>query len=152
MNSSERRHSAYIPDGLLIGAAALIMLTMIAAGIARHSGAYITQLPPTRMVASRDLRFEDRADRGVDIRDNATGALVETVPPKTGGFLRGVMRALVFEARARLGHSDDVPDHSFRLTQWADGRLSLDDPTTHERIELEAFGSTNREVFARLLK
>ena len=40
---------------------------------------------------------------------------------------------------------------SFRLTRWADGRLSIEDPTTRESYELEAFGSTNEAVFARFL-
>ena len=33
----------------------------------------------------------------------------------------------------------------------ADGRLTLEDPTTHRTVELEAFGQTNEEVFAGLL-
>ena len=33
----------------------------------------------------------------------------------------------------------------------ADGRLTLADPATGARIDLEAFGPTNAGVFARLL-
>ena len=39
----------------------------------------------------------------------------------------------------------------FRLTHWSDGRLSLEDPSTGRRIELDAFGPTNTAVFARLM-
>ena len=42
-------------------------------------------------------------------------------------------------------------DHVFRLTEWADGELSLQDLSTSKKIELEAFGPTNRDVFAHLL-
>ena len=53
---------------------------------------------------------------------------------------------------ARLRHREGVgPDPSFRLTAWRDGRLTLDDPTTGSRLDLEAFGTTNEGAFARLL-
>ena len=57
------------------------------------------------------------------------------------------MRGLASE-RKHEDIGDAVP---FRLTEWADGRLTLEDPTTHRTIELEAFGRTNEEVFARML-
>ena len=39
----------------------------------------------------------------------------------------------------------------FTLTRWADGRLSLDDPTTTRHIDLEVFGPTNTAVFSNLM-
>jgi putative photosynthetic complex assembly protein len=39
----------------------------------------------------------------------------------------------------------------FRLAAWPDGRLTLTDPSTGRMLGLDAFGSTNREAFARLL-
>ena len=39
----------------------------------------------------------------------------------------------------------------FRLTAWSDGRLTLDDASDGRHLELEAFGSLNVAVFARLL-
>ena len=33
----------------------------------------------------------------------------------------------------------------------ADGRLTLEDPTTGRRVDLESFGPTNAGVFAQLL-
>ena len=57
------------------------------------------------------------------------------------------MRGLARQ-RLRQDADRDVP---FRLTGWADGRLTLEDPTTGRRIEMEAFGITNEEVFAHLL-
>ena len=44
-----------------------------------------------------------------------------------------------------------APVRPFRLTRWSDGRLSLDDPATGRRIELDAFGPTNTAVFAHLM-
>ena len=62
------------------------------------------------------------------------------VAPGTNGFLRGVLRGLARERK--LERSAIEPP--FRLTRWADGRLSLEDPATGRRIDdLEAFGPTN---------
>ena len=53
---------------------------------------------------------------------------------------------------ARTRKSEGVgPQDPFRLSAWSDGRLTLDDPATARHIELQAFGSTNTEVFAQLL-
>jgi putative photosynthetic complex assembly protein len=53
---------------------------------------------------------------------------------------------------ARFRKRDEIGDRpSFKLTHWSDGRVSLEDPTTNRTIELDAFGSTNVGVFAKLL-
>ncbi len=43
------------------------------------------------------------------------------------------------------------PAIPFHLTRWSDGRLTIDDTATGQLIELEAFGHTNEDAFARLL-
>ena len=58
-------------------------------------------------------------------------------------MLRGLARERKMEA---IG-----PTTPFRLTGYADGRLTLEDPETGRRIDIEAFGHTNLEVFSRLL-
>jgi putative photosynthetic complex assembly protein len=58
-----------------------------------------------------------------------------------------VLRGLVRERRA-----DHVgPTPPFRLTRWADGRLSLDDPSTGRHVDLEVFGPANAGAFADIL-
>jgi putative photosynthetic complex assembly protein len=53
---------------------------------------------------------------------------------------------------ARQRHREDIgAEKPFVLTGWNDGRLTLDDPTTDRRVDLEAFGESNEIVFARLL-
>ena len=99
-------------------------------------------------VASRDLRFLDRADGAVVITDTRTGALAAVIAPgEKTGFIRGVMRGLARERRLR-GVGDGPP---FTLTSWRDGELSLTDTATGTEIELTAFGTTNRAAFAALL-
>ncbi len=136
-----------VPRGLLVGTALLLVFTIGLAGTARLTGANHITMPPTYAVASRDLTFTDQRDGGIEIADATTGHHVATIVPTTGGFLRGIMRGLVREHRL----NDLSSGSAFRLTRWADGRLSIEDPATRERFELEAFGSTNEAVFARFL-
>ena len=106
-----------------------------------------TQIEETgSVVASRDLRFADRADGAVVVTDAQTEQTVDVLQGQQG-FIRSTMRGL---ARARrLDGIGAAP--SFRLTAWSDGRLTLDDPSDGRHLELQAFGSLNVAVFARLL-
>ena len=62
------------------------------------------------------------------------------------GFLRGTIRALARERKARnLSH--EIP---FDLELHQDGRLSIKDPLTNSFIALEAFGPDNVDVFVKI--
>lgn len=146
---SDRIHRDHVivPLNAIRAACALLLFTVVVAGAARLTGHNHVVLAPTKAVSSRDLLFADRKDGGVVITDAGTGRLVTVIPPRTGGFLRGVMRGLVREHKIDEGTNGSP----FRLTRWADGRLSIEDPANGERFELEAFGATNEAVFAALL-
>ena len=73
--------------------------------------------------------------------------MVATLQPGTGGFVRGVMRGLAHERKVR-GIGAAAP---FRLSEWQGGRLDLEDTATGRHIDLEAFGTTNRDAFLQLL-
>jgi putative photosynthetic complex assembly protein len=135
-----------LPRGALLGAAALVGLSLIGATISRLYGVSATQAPPAAVVETRQLRFSDRADGAVVVTDATTGD-VQIVAPGTNGFLRGVVRGLAQE-RKRQSEGGATP---FRLTRWSDGRLSLSDPITQRNVYLEAFGPTNAAAFAVLL-
>lgn len=133
------------PRGALIGAGVLVGASLLLAGVARLSGYQPEQPPPSRVVSSHELTFEDRADGAVLVFEHAQ--LVDTLSPGTNGFVRGVLRGLARGRRADgIGHSPP-----FRLTRWADGRLSLDDPETGRHVDLEVFGPTNAGAFAEIL-
>jgi hypothetical protein len=63
------------------------------------------------------------------------------------GFVRGALRALARERYSR-GIGSGPP---FTLTAYIDHRLTLKDPTTGSRIDLESFGPTNMAEFSRFL-
>ena len=74
---------------------------------------------------------------------------LDTLPAKMEtNIMRGALRALARERKKRgLG-----PEQPFELIARKDGRLTLHDPATGVRIDLESFGPTNAGVFARLLR
>lgn len=154
--SPQPGHADMLPRGTLVIAGALVLFALGATSIVRIAGIPAAASPAAfrteagiAAVASRELRFLDRRDGAVVIDDARTGrtAAVIAAGEKTG-FIRGVMRGLARDRRAR-GIGDAPP---FTLTLWRDGELSLTDRATGRQIELTAFGSTNRAAFAALLK
>ena len=136
-----------IPRALLLGAGAMVVASILMAGGARLSGYKPAEAPASTVVESHDLRFADRADGAVLIYDAKDGELAYTIAPGTNGFVRGVLRGLVRDRRAeKIGSAPP-----FRLTRWANGRLSLDDPSTGRHVDLEVFGQTNAGAFADIL-
>ncbi len=133
---------AGLPVLVVGGMVAVALVSAVAGSTSKHS----PQAEYGRAVAARDLRFEDRADGAVMIFDGTSQSPFEVVQGEAG-FLRGTLRGL-----ARTRHSEGLDDTiPFHLAAWPDGRLTLDDPATGRRIDLEAFGSTNEAVFARFL-
>jgi putative photosynthetic complex assembly protein len=132
---------------MLLGAAALVGFTLLGATTARLTGYGAAQRPAAAEIANRSLRFEDRPGGVIEVFDAASGRQIDQFGPGEQGFVRGVMRALVRERRK----NEVAGQSSFRLTRWADGRLTIEDAATARRIELVSFGHTNAEVFARLL-
>lgn len=133
------------PRGALIGAAVVLGVAIASAAAARIGDVGVVRMQPSAAVESRELRFVDEPNGGVGIYEGETR--IELLAPGTNGFARGALRGLARE-RGRQNIGAEPP---FRLTRWADGRLSLEDPTTGRRIDLEAFGPSNAGVFARLM-
>jgi putative photosynthetic complex assembly protein len=136
------------PRAVLIGAALLVALAIALAGMARTTGIGATRLvTASAVVASRDLRFADRPDGSIAVTEAASGQTIAIVAPGTNGFVRGAMRGLARERKRQdIGA---VPP--FRLAEWSDGRMTLEDPATGRVIDLAAFGAVNAEAFARLM-
>lgn len=143
MNTSRVPMTWALPPPIrLLGS--LLLLVLLAVGWARWQGVAVRfeDAPP---VWQRELHFVDAPNGDVLALDAASR---ETVARFSGeqGFVRGTLRALARE-RSRRGLGADAP---VQLIGQADGRLTLRDPATGERIGLEAFGSSNLAVFASL--
>jgi putative photosynthetic complex assembly protein len=95
-------------------------------------------------VAQRQLAFADTAQGAITVTDANTQEPIATLQGEQG-FVRGVLRSLMRE-RKRRGLPLNEP---LQLLARADGRLTLQDPLTTHRIDLEAFGPDNVAVFAR---
>jgi putative photosynthetic complex assembly protein len=134
-----------IPRRALLGAAGVLGLCVAAVATLRLAG-FSPRQPDARAIDERQLRFADRADGGIDVIDAEGGAVIDRVRGEQG-FLRGTLRGLARERRRR-GLGADVP---LLLVARADGRLTLADPATGQRIDLESFGPTNAAVYARWL-
>jgi putative photosynthetic complex assembly protein len=135
-----------IPRRAVWVAFAGLALTLGGVAAVRLSGAPIRE-PDARTVARRELRFADLPDGGIAVIDAHTGATLDVVHGEQG-FLRGTLRGLVRE-RKRRGINSTLP---MQLMARADGRLTLQDASTGERIELESFGPSNVAIYARWLE
>jgi putative photosynthetic complex assembly protein len=137
-----------LPRPLLWGAAALVLLALLAAGGARLAPGGDGAEPAPAALQSRDLFFEDRTDGGIDVRDARDRRVVEVIAAGTNGFLRGALRGLARE-RKRHGLGAEIP---FRVAVRSDAHLVLEDPATRRRVDLGSFGPANSGAFARLLQ
>jgi putative photosynthetic complex assembly protein len=133
------------PRWFLYGAGGLILISLLSVALVRITG----NGPDQRAAPAaqeRPLRFTDRPDGGIAVVDATTGALVADIHGEQG-FLRGALRALARERKSR-GLGSEQP---FQLIARTDGRLTLADPATGQRIDLESFGPANAGAFAALL-
>lgn len=142
---SEHHHAVAIPRFVLIGAAAIMLLAIGLSAGARQ--VHLMRPAPLSMaIESIDVRFEDRKDGSIAVLDATTEREISIVPPRTNGFIRGVLRGM-FRTRKLESIGRQA---RFRLAQERDGGLSLTDPQTGRRIDLDSFGPTNHEAFARI--
>jgi putative photosynthetic complex assembly protein len=138
------------PRGALIAASALVGFSLLATTAVRlvriNTPAPVAAVQPAP-VASVDLWFSDQADGSIRIQNSKTGQLVERIEPGVGGFVRGVMRGLAHDRLRR--HIGAAPP--FRLSEAKDGSMTLEDTATGRVIDLESFGTGNRDSFKELL-
>ena len=133
------------PRWVLWAAGGLLVFTLAAVAMVRITGNGPDQLAEA-ITAERLLRFEDTASGGVAVIDGVTGQLLTTVSGEQG-FFRGAIRALTRDRIARKIGSEQP----FKLIARTDGRLTLFDPVSSQRIDLDSFGPTNAAVFAPFL-
>lgn len=132
----------------LFGLAALLIFTLGAVTLGRGGPSLVPAADLAQASMVRELRFEDTAAGEVLVRDSATGREIALLPPGSNGFIRATVRGLVRERR----QGEHGPESPFRVAAWADGRVVLTDTATGRAVELLAFGATNADAFAKLLR
>ena len=135
------------PRSLLIAGGSLIFASIALAAAARYGDYGVTRSAHAPVAESRAFTAEDGATSGIVLRDAQTGAVLATIAPGDGGFIRGVLRGFARDRRA----ASLSPQDAFVLVRHTDGRLTLTDTTTKRTVVLDGFGPTNREAFAKLL-
>lgn len=135
------------PRPILRVALAMIALTFTMAILATQFGIGKSADEYASPVAQRSLSFVDASDGGILVNDGQTGELALTLPPGTNGFLRGALRALADRRRV----AQQPHEAPFTLTAWQDGRVTIEDPLTGQRVAVSSFGPTQVRSFVALL-
>ena len=117
---------------------------LLVVGVLRNQG-MVAQQDDAPVSWKRSLRFEDRPNGDVAVVDPDSQLEVTRFQGEQG-FVRGTLRTLTRE-RMRRGIGSGP---AFELIGHTDGRLTLLDPATDVRIDLESFGPTNMSSFAQL--
>jgi len=152
---SEPFENVPFPHWPLRAAAGLAVFALLATAGARFLGLGTALQAESAVRAERQLYFVEHVAGGsngigaggIDVIDARTGLKIDELRPGSDGFMRATLRGLARERR-RNGLGQEVP---FELALHADGSLTLVDPATARRIQLQAFGPSNSGAFARLL-
>lgn len=136
------------PRAVLIGAALLIGFVILAAAMVRVTGVGGTETPLPPILESRELLFIEDGPSNTLVRVVGEEGHIARLQTSQDGFVLGVMRGMVRERKAY-----DAPlDAPYLLSLRQGGVLLFEDPQTGRRIDLRAFGPTNTDSFARLLR
>jgi putative photosynthetic complex assembly protein len=140
------RNANLIPTPVVIAAASLMVFAIVIAGLGRVTGFGRVETAASSPYWTLQLRFEDRPDGSIAVRDAERGDVFSVVAPGTGGFVRATMRTFA-QARKNDDLGAEVP---FKLVRWRDGAITLNDPATGRSVELDAFGVDNAGAFAKM--
>ena len=136
-----------VPRLVLRAILGLLIFTVVAITAGRMTETGLMLSETGTMAEQRPLVFEHARDGSITVRDHDTGRMVALLPPDEDGFIRGVLRALERGRAVNRVEGEAV----FLITRWEDGRVSLSDPATGERFDLNSFGIDNLNAVVRLL-
>ena len=137
---------AILPKHIALVLGLVMLATLILVAVVRFSGVDIRYADsPSQQV--RLLRFADMDNGDIGVINAQDGSELARFSGEQG-FMRGALRAMARERKRR----DIGPMDPFELHARTDGRLTLIDPATQMRLDLESFGPTNAGLFAQLLQ
>jgi putative photosynthetic complex assembly protein len=145
-SSTPHMPRAILPKHIALVLGLVMLATLILVAVVRFSGVDIRYADsPSQQV--RLLRFADMDNGDIGVINAQDGSELARFSGEQG-FMRGALRAMARERKRR----DIGPMDPFELHARTDGRLTLIDPATHMRLDLESFGPTNAGLFAQLLQ
>ena len=98
-------------------------------------------------VVSERIIVRDLPNGAVGIFHAESGAAIVRYESGQGAFVRTIFRSLVRDRRVQGVSAEPI----FILYTLADGDITVEDPSTNSRIQLEAFGEPNAEHFRHML-
>ncbi len=142
--AAERR--ARVP---LLGAAGMVVLTLVAVALVQLSGSSSERRAAARTPRTvHDLSFRDLGSDRLAVVDTRLDKTIGIVEPGRDGLVRGALRGLQ-RVRKLRGLPADAP---YQLVIWNNGRMTLSDMGTSRHIPLDSFGPTKTGVLAALLR
>jgi putative photosynthetic complex assembly protein len=135
----------HVPRWAVIAAGCLMLGTLVLATASRFTTP--TYKLPTATGPIMALRFTQTAAQALVVQNAATGKQITIIAPSADAFLRTTLRTMI-ETRLADGYVRTAP---FLLIPAAHNVLILDDPTTGEHIDLQAFGPSNSAQFKALM-
>ncbi len=97
-------------------------------------------------VISERIVVRDLPNGAVGIFHAESGTTIARYESGQGAFVRTIFRSLVRDRRVRGVSAAPV----FILYTLGDGDITVEDPSTNSRIQLEAFGKPNAEHFRQM--
>ena len=137
------------PKAFLIGAAAMAVIALAVSFVGRASDVGTFRMADSPTVESRLLTILSASVGSATVKDAVTGELLRvTTPGIEEGFVWGAVNGLSY-GRKQMGAPDDAP---YELARRADGRITLTDLMTGQKVFLDIFGYGNAAAFARLFE
>jgi len=137
------------PRLFLMGAAGMALIALGAAFVGGTADVGTFRMEESPTIESRLLTILDSGVGSATVKDAATGELLTvTKPGLEEGFVWGALNGLSY-GRKQIHAPDDAP---YELARRADGRLTLTDLMTGQKVFLDSFGHGNAAAFARLFE
>jgi len=140
-----RMNTIQMQNYIALFIASLLAIVILFVGNYVQSGKLERQADAA-VVVKKTLYFKDLPNGAVGVISADSGQMIAQVEGQAG-FIRGILRALARDRRMREISSDAA----FELISRSDGRLTLIDLATNNRIDLESFGKDNAAQFAAFL-
>ena len=137
------------PRAFLIGAASMAVVALAAAFLGGAANVGTFRMEDSPVVESRLLTILSGEISRATVKDAVTGEVLRvTSPGVEEGFVWGAVNGLSY-GRRQMQAPADAP---YELARRADGRLTLTDLMTGQKVFLDSFGYGNAAAFARLFE